>query len=142
VLGLQKQKKPAAASQNVGAILGEAADVVVGKYANSSGPNGSQYLNRLSEIQIQDEAYIHQQLVKEEGMQGTLQDRFSALVLTTQHADTSCRASRGMARRMHRAQSWVQARASMPAAVQCLHCNMLPWPAQQQGGRAWSAQQC
>jgi hypothetical protein len=68
VLGLQKQKKPAAASQNVGAILGEAADVVVGKYANSSGPNGSPYLNRLSEIQIQDEAYIHQQLVREEGM--------------------------------------------------------------------------
>jgi len=63
----QNQKKPAAASKGVGAILGEAADVVVGKYV-ASGPGAlgasSAYLNRLSEIQIQDEAYIHQQLVK------------------------------------------------------------------------------
>lgn len=91
VLGLQKQKKPAAASQNVGAILGEAADVVVGKYANSSGPNSSPYLNRLSEIQIQDEAYSHQQLVKEEGKQA-LQDRYHAII---QHAHICCRSSRG-----------------------------------------------
>jgi hypothetical protein len=66
----QKQKKPAAAP-NVGAILGEAADVVVGKYANSGGHASSPYLNRLSEIQIQDEAHIYQQLVKpEEGARG------------------------------------------------------------------------
>lgn len=65
---MQKQKRPAAAaSKGVGAILGEAADVVVGKAG--SGPSSSLYLNRLSEIQIQDEAYIHQQLVKpEEGV--------------------------------------------------------------------------
>lgn len=66
-MATQKQKKPAAASKGVGAILGEAADVVVGKYAaNGPGALGasSAYLNRLSEIQIQDEAYIHQQLVK------------------------------------------------------------------------------
>lgn len=64
---LQKQKQPAAAP-NVGAILGEAADLVVGKYASSSGAGGagSPYLNRLSEIQIQDEAHIYQQLVKPE----------------------------------------------------------------------------
>jgi hypothetical protein len=45
--------------------------VVVGKAG--SGPSSSLYLNRLSEIQIQDEAYIHQQLVKpEEGAQLTV----------------------------------------------------------------------
>lgn len=76
----QKQKKPAAAP-NVGAILGEAADVVVGKYANSGGHASSPYLNRLSEIQIQDEAHIYQQLVKpEEGARGCQQATLVALL--------------------------------------------------------------
>jgi hypothetical protein len=68
---LQNQKKkPAAVSKGASAILGEAADVVAGKYAIGPGGPNSPYLNRLSEIQVQDESYIHQQLVKpDEGEQ-------------------------------------------------------------------------
>lgn len=61
----QKQRKPTSVQKGVGAILGEAADVV-GARGGSAGSGSSPYLNRLSEIQIQDEAYIHQQLVKPE----------------------------------------------------------------------------
>lgn len=59
-----QKKKPAAVSKGASAILDEAADVVAGKYANGPGGPNSPYLNRLSEIQVQDESYIHQQLVK------------------------------------------------------------------------------
>lgn len=61
---LQKQKAPAE-PKGFGAILGEAADVVVDKWT-AAGALAPAYNSRLSEIQIQDEAYIHQQLVKPE----------------------------------------------------------------------------
>jgi hypothetical protein len=61
---LQKQKAPAE-PKGFGAILGEAADVVVDK-RTAAGSLAPAYNSRLSEIQIQYEAYIHQQLVKPE----------------------------------------------------------------------------
>ncbi|WIA15823.1 hypothetical protein OEZ85_012578 [Tetradesmus obliquus] len=61
---MQKQKAPAE-PKGFGAILGEAADVVVDKWT-AAGALAPAYNSRLSEIQIQDEAYIHQQLVKPE----------------------------------------------------------------------------
>lgn len=64
---VQKQKAPQEA-KGFGAILQEAADVVVDKW-NAAGNLAPTYLHRLSELQIQDETYIHQQLVKpEEGV--------------------------------------------------------------------------
>ena len=61
---VQKQKAPAE-PKGFGAILGEAADVVVDKWT-AAGALAPAYNSRLNEIQIQDEAYIHQQLVKPE----------------------------------------------------------------------------
>lgn len=73
---LQKQKAPHSEPKGFGAILDEAHDAVTDKLT-ASGNTVSSYLNRLSEIQIQDEAYIHQQLVKpDEGAQRGLKISF------------------------------------------------------------------
>lgn len=60
---LQKQKAPAE-PKGFGVILGEAQEALADKWSAAAGNLVPNYLNRLSEIQMQDEAYIHQQLIK------------------------------------------------------------------------------
>eukprot|EP00775_Hariotina_reticulata_P004947 gene4947-5188_t len=56
----QQQKAPRQ-SKGFDTFLDEAQVAVAGKLSSAGGVNAS-YLNRLSEIQLQDEAYIHEQL--------------------------------------------------------------------------------
>lgn len=69
----QKQEAGDAGPKEFGEILGEAQNVMVARWT-SSGNLVSSYPPRLSEIQVQDEAYILQQFAKPEEGKATLGD--------------------------------------------------------------------